>query len=178
MSSRLPDKASLLSVYAVIVAIGFNWTLMASFWKLPSWLFYLNLGQVASIYAYSLVFDFIESVLILAGFVLVSLILPAVWWKEKFVPRSVMLLIVVMSSVILSAFWFRDPDTYQRFVEVNWIWWAVTFGISFPLVWLAGRIRWLGRALEVVADRCIIFLFIYMPMAVLSIAVVLVRNVL
>jgi hypothetical protein len=177
LSGRLPVKTSLLNVYAVIVALVFNWTLLASFWKLPSWLFYLDLGQVASIYAYSIVFDFIESVLLLAGFVLLSLALPAAWWREKFVSRSAMLSMVVMASVILSAFRFRDPDAYQQFVAVNWIWWLVTIGIALPLVWLAGRVRWLGQALETVADRCVIFLFIYMPLTFLSIVVVLVRIV-
>lgn len=175
--NRLPDKAPLLNVYAVVVALGFNWTLMTSFWKIPSWLFYMNLGQVASIYAYTIAFDFIESVLLLAGCVLISLALPAAWWKEKFVSRSVMLLIVVMGSLFLSAFKFRDPDTRQQFVDVQLVWWAVTFGIAFSLAWLAGRARGLGRALENLADRCIIFLFIYMPLTALSILVVLARNI-
>lgn len=176
LSGRLPVKTSLYNVYALIVTLVFSWTLLASFWKLPSWLFYLNLGQVASVYAYALTFDFIESVLLLTGFILFSLVLPAACWREKFISRSAMLLIVGMASVILSAFQFRDPDVYQQFVAVNGIWWLVTMGIALPLVWLAGRVRWLGRALEVIADRCIIFLFIYMPLTILSIAVVLVRN--
>jgi hypothetical protein len=177
LSGRLPVKSSLYNIYALIVTLVFSWTLLASFWTLPSWLFYLNLGQVASVYAYALTFDFIESVLLLAGFILFSLVLPAAWWREKFISRSAMLLIVGMASVILSAFQFRDPDSFQQFVAVNGIWWLVTIGIALPLVWLAGRARWLGRTLEVIADRCIIFLFIYIPLTIFSIVVVVARNV-
>jgi hypothetical protein len=174
---RLPDKFAILSLYAVIVTLVYTWTLAASFWKVPSWLFYLNLGQLAVVYAYSLLVNFLESVLLLAGFILVSLLLPASWWKSVFVPRSVMLLIFIMGSLFLSALKFRDPNSYAQIVDLRVIWWVVTFAASLPLVWIASRVGWIERTLESIADRCIILLMLYLPLTGISLVVVLARSI-
>jgi hypothetical protein len=176
--NRLPDRISFVNVYAVVVTISFSWTMVNSFWLVPSWLYYLNVGQVASLYAYLFVFGFAESVLLMVGCLLIALILPAAWWKEKFIPRSTAAVIVVMGSLFLSAFQFRDPEVREQFVAAQPIWWLVTFAVAFAFAWLAGRARWLGRVLENIADRCVILLFIYMPLTALSILVVLARNIL
>jgi len=70
---RLPDRQSLLGIYSVIVLLVFSWTLFTSFYKLPSWMFYLTLGQIASVYAYAFSVDLLESILVKAGVLLLSI---------------------------------------------------------------------------------------------------------
>ena len=53
ISERMPDLKNILAVYAFIVTLVYSWTLFTSFYKLPSWLFYLSIGQILSVYAYA-----------------------------------------------------------------------------------------------------------------------------
>ena len=64
---RLPDSKSILGVYAIIVTLVYSWTLFTSFYKLPSWMFYLTISQILSVYAYSFSIDLLESIIALTG---------------------------------------------------------------------------------------------------------------
>lgn len=167
----------MLNVYAVAVFLVYSWTLYASFWKVPSWLFFLNMGQILSIYAYSLVFDLVESVLLFTGMILINFLLPSAWWKEKFLVRSISFLIIFLGAIMLRLHIYRDPSLREEFALTQKIWWLYTSAVLLLGVWLLPKIKLWAQALEIFADRCLIFLYIYLPLTVISILVVIVRIV-
>jgi len=173
--SKLPGRQATLNVYAVIVFLVYSWTLYASFWKVPSWLFFLNAGQILSIYAYSFVVDWVESVLLLSGVILINFLLPSLWWKEKFLARSISFIIIFLGSIILRLHLYRDPDLREEFVLTQKTWWLFTSLILGFGIWLLPKMTVWVRALEAFADRCLIFLYIYLPLSIVSIVVIIVR---
>ena len=74
--AHFPDQNSIITVYAVCVVFVYSWTLVVSFWKIPSWLYYLGLGDILSIYAYSMSVNFIESAILLGTVLGLSMFLP------------------------------------------------------------------------------------------------------
>ena len=118
--ARLPDRRSIIGVYATAVFIVYGWTLMASFWKVPSWLYFLKIKEILSVYAYSFVIDFAESVSLLLVALLIGMVLPKRWWNSQFVSKSAVWILVVMGSIMLRLYTNRAPDDWEGFVYNQW----------------------------------------------------------
>ena len=153
----------------------YGWTLLASFWKVPSWMFYLKIHEILSVYAYSFVIDFVESVLLLFIALLVGLILPRRWWNAQFTTQGVLWIVVLMGSVMLRLYTNRTPENWEGFVYDQGGWWGITFLIGLVLSFIASRASWFRSGLDALAERLVSFLFIYLPLTLLSFIVVLVR---
>jgi hypothetical protein len=153
----------------------YTWTLYTSFWKLPSWLFFLRVGEILSIYAYAFVINFLESILLLLIVLLPAMFLPRSWWTDTFISRGLALILIILGSAALHLSLYRTPDTRPLFVSGQFTWWLVTLLVAVILVWVAGSLPWIRRGLEALADRFIVFLYIYLPLTVLAFIVVIGR---
>lgn len=175
LHTRIPDKKNIVAVYAVAMFLVYTWTVFTSFWKLPSWMFFLGVDEIVSIYAYAFLVNFIESILLFSLVFLAALSLPHHWWTETFVARGFVLILVTLTSVVLHLTLYRTPDTRDVFVSGQYGWWVGTLVIAIILTWVAGRIGWLRRALEEMADRFVVFLYIYLPLTALAFLIISVR---
>ena len=175
LRSRIPDKRNIVTVFAVAMFLVYTWTLFTSFWKLPSWLFFLQFGEILSIYAYAFVVDFIESSLLLFIVLLPAVLLPRRWWTERFVSRGFAVILIILGSAVLHISLYRTPDTRPLFVSGQLSWWIVTFVLALLLTWSAGSVAWLRRGLENLSDRFVVFLYLYAPLTALALFVVLAR---
>ena len=175
--ARLPDRRSVIAVYAAAVFLVYSWTLITSFWKAPSWLYYLRLDEILSVYAYSFVINFIESVLLLFLVALVGILLPSRWWNARFTTVGVLWIAVLMGSIMIRLYTNRAPEYWEEFVYGQRNWWGYTILVGIALNLLFSRVSWLRRGLEYLADRLVVFLYIYLPLTIVSIVVVFVRIV-
>ena len=71
----------------------------------------------------------------------------------------------------------RSPEFWEDFVYNQWTWWGYTVLLGIVLSILFSHVTWLRKGLEGLADRLVVFLYIYMPLTALSIIVVFVRNI-
>lgn len=177
LMSRLPDRRSIIGVYATAVFLVYGWTLLASFWKVPSWMFYLKISEILSVYAYSFVIDFIESVLLLFMVVVIGLLLPKRWWNAQFTTKGAIWIIVVMGSIMLRLYTNRAPDDWENFVYNQWSWWGFTFLLGAALSFVFSGVSWLRSGLESLVDRLVVFLYIYLPLTIISVIAVFARIV-
>lgn len=174
---RLPDRQSIVGVYATAAFMIYGWTLLRSFWKLPSWMFVLNIWEILSVYAYAFVVAFTESVLVLAILLLVGFVLPARWWNDRFTSMGMIWLIVLEGSVMLRLYENRAPAFWEEFVYHQGPWWAYTFALALLLSLVVSRVGWLQKGFALLAERMVVFLYIYIPLTVISFVVVVLRNV-
>lgn len=175
LDTRIPEKRNVVTVYAVATFLVYTWTLFTSFWKLPSWLFFLQPGEIVSIYSYAFLINFLESILLLLLALVPAFLLPARWWKDHFVPRAFILILTVLGSTIIHLSVFGTPDQRPVFVNGQWIWWIGTLLIAVFLTWLAGSVDWIRHGLENMADRFMVFLYIYLPLTAFSLLVLVFR---
>lgn len=173
--ARLPDRRSIIGVYGVAVFLAYSWTLLASFWKVPSWLFYLKVGEIFSVYAYAFVVDFIESLLLLFLMVLVGLLLPRRLWNAKFKTLGALWIMVLLGSIMLRLYTNRAPDYWEEFVYDQWAWWGYTLLAGIILSFAFSRVGWLRKGLEALVDRLVVFLYLYLPLTAIAILVVFTR---
>ncbi len=172
---RMPSWSQIIPVYGVIVIMIYAWTLLWFFWKVPSWLYFLNVGEILTELAYSLATNFLESLLVLLGPVLLALLLPRKWFYDVFIARGTSLCIAGLAYMMFLANQFNDKTGYpSASLEVRTLL-LVAAGIAV-LVYICGRIALVRKILEAVADRISIFVYILAPLSILSLLIVVVRS--
>ena len=172
---RIPEKRNIATVFAVAMFLVYTWTLFTSFWKLPSWLFFLEVGDILSIYSYAFLVNFIESVMLVCLVLLPGLVLPRRWWLDTFVSRGFVFILVLLGSALLHLTLYRTPDTRDLFVYGQFGWWVGTGIAAVFLTWIAGKAAWICRALESTAERFLIFMYVYLPLTIFAILFVIAR---
>jgi len=174
ISSRIPKQREIAPVYAVIVMMVYGWTILKFNYNLPGWLFFLNLEEILSIFAYSTVTNLFESLFVLAGVMTAGITLPRKLFSDAFIARGTSLAVFVLGFMMHTASQFKTKEAYPAEI----VRWAPAVLILIGLVvYMIGRIRFLRRVIELFADRAIIFLYLSIPISVLSMILVLFRLV-
>jgi hypothetical protein len=174
ISKRLPSRAEIAPVYAVIVVMVYTWTILWFYYNLPGWLGFLNLGDVFGIFAYSVATNFLESLAVLAGILMFAVILPRAWFSDAFVARGGALAILVLGLMMYIAAQFETKEYYPAEL-IRWS--PALLAAILVLVFFLGRILPVRRAIEFFADRAIIFLYISIPVSLLGLLTLLLRAI-
>ncbi len=168
---RLPKWPEIAALYAVIVLVIYGWTLLWFFWKFPSWLYFLSVGEILKVLVYAITTNFFESLVVLMVLVIINLGLPLRWFPENnFVARSMAMSLVGLGYMMFLAGQFQGKEDYPAL--------ALLFA---PLVLVAvflagyftGKIELVRRVLAGFADRAIVFLYISIPISLLCLLIVL-----
>jgi hypothetical protein len=179
LKSRLPTRSEALSVFSIFVFFVFSWTLYRSAWYVPSWLEYLNIWSIAIIIAYVLAFALLESAAMLALVVFFSLFFPRQVFKENFALQGSSLAVLICVGAFL----------LQRKINLVYrleLWQLLAYPLAglllcvllvVLLAFLFNRFPLLSRLATAVVERMVIFVYIYMPISLLAVLVVLVRNI-
>jgi hypothetical protein len=175
--NRLPDSQSIRSVFAVIVTLVYSWTLFVSFHQLPSWLFYLNIGEILSLYAYSFAIDLLDSLLLLVLVLLLEMTVFILANKEKFQSRAITIVVTLLGSLMLRLSLFPAYEDVGVFVSGELIWWALTFLLGLALILVVQKTGPIRNLLNGFASRAVVFLYIYIPLSFIALVIVVFRNV-
>jgi hypothetical protein len=171
---RVPDWKQIVAVYAVIVLMIYSWTILWFYWKLPSWLHFLNAGEILTVGAYALATNLLESATVLCALVVASLILPRRWLSDSFVARGTALAVSGVGYMMYIDYQFKTKDDYPDLVLKPWSL-AVALVAVLLIAVLSGRIAIVRKALELIADRATIFVYIFIPLSILALLAVVVR---
>lgn len=172
--SKTPKLEDIAAVYAVIVTMIYPWTLSRYFWKLPSWMLFASVEDLAGFFAYMVAVNLMESLLVLAVPLGLSLILPRSWFHERFRTRGASLALFGLGFLI---YLNRKMHIDSPFPVVLMMWIPAVVAGIIALVYLVDRVGFLRRALDEAASRLTIFLYITIPISTISLLVVLIRNV-
>ena len=172
---RFPEFKSIAGVFAVIVFVLYSRMLYVSFLKLPSWLYYLTIWQILSVYAYGFLSSLADSLILLAGVVFLDyLIFFKMRDKSEFQSRAVLMTIAILTCLILRLYLYGGLEDSPVFLSSDLAWWAATF-VVLPLAALASKLGWTRKLLEGLAEKSSIFLYIYLPLTLISLVIVILR---
>jgi len=176
--SKAPSRTDIEPVLAIVIFMVFSWTLYRMFWQVPSWSFYLNVWDILIIAAYVLSQALFESFIILGFIIGLCIIFPKRIFCDKFIVQGSLLAMVIC----LSAF------AIQRKI-------GLIYGLNlyeliiYPIAFLVAVVFWifiislfnrwfprLADLIKSIADRMTIFLYLYIPLGVVGIVVVALRN--
>jgi hypothetical protein len=172
---RLPGRNEIIAVFGVAVFVCHSWTILGFFNKLPSFILYFTVSEMLSIFAYMMSVALLESIAVTIILVFLSMILPQSWLREGFAYKGFVIVAIATAASILFQKFLPDdyPSTLMLAVSavVPIVLMVVVIGISqaFP------RLRSLLLDIQ---DRISIILYIYVPLGILSLMVVFIRNLL
>ena len=171
--NRLPRRSDLLAVFGMVVFACYSWTLLGFLNKLSSFLLYFTLDEIANILAFMLAFTLLESLVITALLVFLSILLPTAWLREGFGFKGFVIIVVATAASIL----------FQNILESNFphplvlsLFVLVPIGLIVALIAMVRSMPKVYNLINNIQDRVLIMLFIYVPLGVLSLAFVLYRN--
>ncbi|MBI3153687.1 MAG: hypothetical protein HYZ21_16275 [Chloroflexi bacterium] len=170
---RFPKRDQTISVYAVGVAILFSWAIITTFnVVINQWGLYLDITEIFGLFAYIMAGAFVESLLLIASLLLFGFILPQKLFLDKFVLRGTILTITFLGSIM---YLYAQTTTFEVLANINT--WGIFFAICTVILLLLGEVsQFVARVVETMADRCIVFLYIYLPASFISYIIIFVRN--
>jgi hypothetical protein len=177
MLKRLPYINEIISVYAVITFMVYGWTLVAFSGKIPAWSHFLTLGQILTIYSYSLLTDFVESLIFLALLLLLCMILPPRFMLDVFLVRGTIIAISLLSTLMFNLVFYTNASTTLIGNLPAWFFIAICgliFMVSLEL--LSKKIPVVRSILVSLSDWLMIFLYLYMGLSFLALVMVAVGN--
>lgn len=175
LRNRLPHRSDLLAVFGVAVFVCYSWSLLGFLNKLSSFLLYFTLGEIGNIFAFMMAFALLESLALTGILVLLSLILPSSWLRDGFAVKGLIIIVIATAASII--FQNSLDDNYPSAL-------LLAASILVPLALMVGAIlavRSMPRLqtlLTNIQDRVLVMLFIYVPMGLLALLVVMYRNLL
>jgi hypothetical protein len=170
---RFPGASGILPVYAVITVPIFGWTITSWLWKLPSWLNFLTSGEITAIFFYAILTAFIESLLVCSFLLLLCLLLPSQLFRDQFIVRGTWLAIGLAFAILGNGVW----RGIMRFTYTELTLWTIlSFILITLLAILSARIGFMARFANWISDRLLVFLYILIPLSIVSVLVVIVRN--
>ena len=174
VASRFPSLKQVAPVYSVIVVAIYGFSIIRFFWRVPSLINYSTIGQVGVIFSYMVVVNLIESLMIMCAPIALSMMLPGKWFFEQFVAKGVLLV-----SMVLGYFGYISShiNTEEDFPYSLVKWSPLVFIFILVLVFLLARIKFLTKVLEWVAEQLEVFLTLSLPISMIALVVVLVRNI-
>lgn len=170
--NRFPSRGQAAAVYAITCLFLYSWTLLWFFWKIPGWLYFQTLDEIAVGLAYSLATNLLESLVLILLPLGLHFLLPR-RFADSFVARGSALVILSLGYVAFLLTQFQSREDYPSdIIRLT----PFVFIAILALAYLLGRISLTRKILENIADRAIVFLYIFIPASLVSLVVVLTRQ--
>jgi hypothetical protein len=174
LKSRLPSNDAILPVLAMVSFLVYGWTLVVFLWKIPSWIQFLTVGEILVVLAYSLSSSLLESLSVLGILLLACLLLPARWMRDVFVTRGTIAAIFGLGSIML--YLYRFSLFGYSYLAYLTSWSIAGLVITLLFTFLSTHFQTIIRAAAWISDRTIVFLFLFVPISLVSLLVVIYRN--
>ena len=173
--SCLPAWKDIFIVLSATVFAIFSWSIRGFLFILPSIGLRYAAMEIIAIFFYMMAFALLESFLTTGGLVVVSAILPRTWFREGFSYKGFLVALVgSIASIRYQAFLgFEFPET-----NTYLLWAGVLFLVLIGLGLLFHFIPRFQFVLMSIADRFTVFAYLYIPIGILGLAVVVFRNLL
>lgn len=169
---RFPSLNQVVPVYAVIIVVIYSWSLLRFFWRLSSWIYFSSVGEIAVIFAYMVVVNLVESILVILVPVLMSILLPRKWFYDRFITKGTLLVLFGLGYLI----YFNDQLKAERF-PLELVYWTPAIALAIlSLVFLIDWLGFLDKILNELTNRTIVFLYLSIPISLISLLTVLIRN--
>lgn len=171
--SRLPERQDIFIVLSIVVFAVFSWSIRGFLFVIPSITLRYASTEIIAIFSYMMAFSLMESLLIIVGLLLLGMILPKMWFRDGFSYKGFLVVLIgSVASIQYQAFLGSDlPD-----VELYYVWAGILAFLIISLFLLFHFVPRLQELLVSIAERFTVFAYLYIPMGVLGLAVIIFRN--
>ena len=173
LKNRFPHRSEIIAVLGVSVFVCHSWSIWTFLHELPSFLLYFRAAEISVVFAYMMAFALLESLLVTGGLALAGAILPSKWLRDGFAYKG--FIFVVVGSI--AAFILQKNLRYE-FPSMQMLTLNLVIPLTLIALFMAASHGWgpLQKFLLDIQDRISIMLYVYVPIGVVSILVVVFRN--
>ena len=161
-------------VFAACVFPVHLWTVINMLREVPAWVLRLSSWQLVGVVSYALMVALVESLLLLAGLVIVGIALPRAVLDDSFVAQASM-------AALLTSVWAVVAHYNDQAIRLwglrQFALWGMVYLASILLAYgLIRRFEQLKRVLNALVEGLSVLSFLYVFADLLSVTVVIVRN--
>src|SRR5262245_31449383 len=170
---RVPSRRNIFAVYLACLFPIQVWAIYNLLREVPAWLSQMTLWDVIGVVSYPQMFVLIESVVIFLPLVLLSALLPAGWFRDKFVALAT-------GIVYLSVVWFILAHINDRTLRY---WGLGQFPIGlflFSQILFFSLIHYSHKLQSIIVslvNRVAVLSIVYLLIDLISVLIVVLRNV-
>jgi hypothetical protein len=173
---RLPQRKDILYVYGGVVFAIYSWAIRGFLMQLSSLRLYHTLGEIVAIFAYVMAFALIESLVLMSSLIIAGIILPGKWFREGFAYKGfVTVLVAGIAMITLQSYLFSLNYEIPP-MEVIYLGLGITLILLISLLWSFQNMPQLQTFSLAVQERLHIFIYFYIPLGLVGLAVVVLRN--
>ena len=169
----LPPRSEIQVVFGLLVFAVFSWSIRGFLYKLSAFLLYDNLGDIFGIFSYMMGIALLESAVIMLALLFLAAILPKGWFRDGFDYKASLLALVVGGAMIyLQSILTSRLPSVRVLVAIL----AISLAVWIVLLFLAVKVKRFRVILDFILDRISVFLYLYVPLGIIGLVVVVVRN--
>jgi hypothetical protein len=182
IANRIPARRELREVFNVVLFCVFGWSIRGFLFKMPAFALYFGVKNNLAILCYMFAFALVETLLVTGVLVAISVVLPARFLKEGFAYKGFLTVLVTSAALILFQGYYRinffkdiiaaDYSSIPPFVAGL----IVSIAALIGLVWIFHRSPRFQKYLLSVVEQFGVFTYIYVPLGLLGLMVVIIRN--
>jgi hypothetical protein len=179
---RIPARRELREVFDVVLFSVFGWSIRGFLYKIPAFTLYFGLKTNLAILCYMLAFALLESLLVTAALMAIGTLLPSRFLKEGFAYKSFLIILVASVALILFQGYYHitffkdilagDYSSIPPFVAGFVL--SATFLIS--LFWVCRQQPRFQKYLLSLVEQFGVFAYFYVPLGLIGLIVVIIRN--
>jgi hypothetical protein len=182
LRQRLPVRSDVLQVFSIVLFAVFGWSIRGFLYKIPAFTLYFGLSSNLAIFCYMLGFALLESALVMGILLALSVLLPSGFLREGFAYKSFLLILVGTIAAVVFEGWYRinffkDIMAGNDYAIPPFVVGVVaTIVLLFALLWVFRLWPPLQQYARAVMEQFSIFTYIYVPLGLIGLLVVLLRN--
>lgn len=171
---RLPRRDEVLYTFGAGAFFVHLWTFYNIFNEVPAWVIRMNLWEVISVVSYVLVFALIDSLMLIGGLILLAALLPSNWFKDHFIAQGSISAFLIAS---FAAFFHLWGDVLNIWSFKRLLFWGGIVALTVTLVsFIVNQFPRISSAIQQVVERLAIVSAIYFIFDIISVIIVLTRN--
>lgn len=149
------------------------------FIQVPSWIFYMDAGRLLVMFAYVVSYSLVESLVLMAFVIFLCLVFPPRMFKEQFVAQGTIQVLVIS---LITYFIRQEIELFQKYeiwklLAVPLVALLVIAASVILFAWVIRRFQAVRRLVVSFADRMTIFAYLYLPVGIAGMALVVIRNI-
>jgi len=176
LKNRLPKQNEFFAALGVVVFFVHSWAVRGFLHELPSFILYFKLGQILVIFFYMMGFALLESLLALLGLLMISIILPVDWFRNGFIYKSFVTMAVGAAAMLRLEYLIMASNSRSSPIYEVYIWAAITVGVWIFFLVFSHLFEKLQKSAIFIADRIGVMAYLYVPLGIIGLLVVLFRN--
>ena len=174
---RFPSRRDVLLLFAACVFPIHIWSIINLLYELPAWMLRSDLWDVAGMVAYTLAFALFESICVLLVLLLICVVLPTRFPRDRVLALGSM--VVFVTSAWAIGIHYRIVDSLAPAqAQAGWLLWLAVYlavmGIAGLFIYRDSRLR---RWIESFVERLAVLSFLYVLVDFICVIILVLRNI-